>query len=625
MSWMSRLLVPAEPVTLEQERARRYQGIRSVFGGQRMSPGQTAATIISGQDGRTPVPSMLPTTLSWQDECWGFYDSLGMYRNAVTWKSDMLGRVRLRAARKDPQNDEPTVLDKGPAAEIVAELQQDVQSQIMSGLAVYLTVPGEGFLIGETVDGVNNWSARSADEVRWRPSSASRQNTASPYEVIDENTPGSTGKWRRLAAQSFAVRVWRPHRRYYNMADSSSKAARGTMRELEMVNRTIVSQYMSRLAMAGLIVFPTQVDFPVRKEFQDMPDAFIREWIERASEALRTPGSASSCVPLPIQVDERYVDKIHLIEFGTTRREMQIIQRRDSAIKQLAVDLDTPPETLTGLGEANHWSGWLIEEAGFKIYLAPDTELIVGALTKGYLRPRLAAAGEEATNLVVWYDESEITQRPDKSANTLAAYKMGEASGKALRREIGLNEDDAPKADDLAKMVLWTLANNPLSASQALRDLTGHILGQGLVGTKQTITVPTAAPGPTGQAVGQGEHLGPPEQPNSPPEQTPGQRLAAIEAGLAAAGRLDHAMQVAHSGLRVYHPDGCPTDLRLCPIESTVDTLLSFPGTSGTYHLSLTDEGMSTLGQRLYDADVHTMRPGEWHSKIRLVTMARPS
>ena len=53
------------------------------------------------------------------------------------------------------------------------------------------------------------------------------------------------------------------------------------MRELELVNRHITAQYLSRLASAGVIIFPDEIVFPVRPEFQDEPDPFLREWIGR--------------------------------------------------------------------------------------------------------------------------------------------------------------------------------------------------------------------------------------------------------------------------------------------------------------------------------------------------------
>src|SRR3546814_4916094 len=67
--------------------------------------------------------------------------------------------------------------------------------------------------------------------------------------------------------------------------------------------------------------------------------------------------------------------------------------------------------------------------------MAPDAELIAGALTTGYLQPRLRASGvEDWANWVVWYDLSELTLRPDRSENALQLYDRLEIDGDALRR-----------------------------------------------------------------------------------------------------------------------------------------------------------------------------------------------
>ena len=582
-----------------------------------------AATIISADPAAATgrASALLGNAAEWQNECWGYFDTLGMYRNAVMWKADMLSRVRLRAAKKEPGNDEPTILDEGRAAELVAELSASSQSEIMSRLAVYLGVPGEGYLVGETVAGVNRWSARSADEVRIKRSASARAGTTSPWEVIDENQPGNTNRWRPLPPDSLVVRVWRPHPRWYNIADSNSRAALDTMRELELANRRIATQYISRLASCGVIIFPNGVTFPTRPEFANAARPFVEEWIEMAAQAIKTPGAAAAAIPMPVQMEGEFIKDVRYIDF-TSKLDTRDIEKRDSAVKQLAIDLDVPPEALIGMSEANHWTGWLIEESGFKIYLAPDTETICGALTEGYLYPRLAAEGEDLDDLLVWYDASEITQRPDKSQHTLDAYDRGAASAVALRRELGLDEDDAPTRDDLAAMILWTLASNPATAASALRKLTGVVLGETVApGGGGPAEAPTEAPAASGSAdkpPPAEKQQGPPEQPAGPPAERPPNeppaRAAAIAelTALAHLGTLPHAIKFDSTGHRVWHPAECDRALQRCPMTHATwaDRLRARPGAPGIYTLTLDGNGTVLLGQRLYDADLAAMRAG---------------
>ena len=103
-----------------------------------------------------------------------------------------------------------------------------------------------------------------------------------------------------------------------------------------------------------------------------------------------------------------------------------------------------------------------VEESGIKLHIAPDAEMICHALTKGYLMPVLRAEGERlgedlligpnGGRIVMWYDPSEIVQRPDKSDDAILAYDRMEINGAAMRRETGFSESDKPTPEDLEDM-----------------------------------------------------------------------------------------------------------------------------------------------------------------------------
>ena len=52
----------------------------------------------------------------------------------------------------------------------------------------------------------------------------------------------------------------------------------------------------------------------------------------------------------------------------------------------------------------------------------------------------------------MWYDPSEIVQRPDKSDDAVLLYDRMELNGSALRRETGFSEADAPTESELDEM-----------------------------------------------------------------------------------------------------------------------------------------------------------------------------
>lgn len=530
-----------------------------------------------------PRTDLLPKTDTWQEEAWEYYDTLGEFRYGVEWVSAMLSRVRLYAAKLEPGEDEPVRQEAGAAVDLMTTLGGGVggQAQLMSGFGSQLAVPGEGYLVGETVRGVEKWSVRSTDEVR-----AARGH----FEVIDETTASNGTRWRPLGSDSLVTRVWRPHKRFHYMADSPARAARGKMRELELINRYIVSQFLSRLASAGVVIFPDEITFPTREEFADAADPFVAEWIEIAAEAIRTPGTASAVVPIPIKVPGEYVDKIKHVDF-TLQLDEKILDKRDSAIKGLATMLNMPAEILLGMGDVNHWGAWQLEEGALKTHIAPEAELICQALTQGYLQPRLQASGvEDWANWVVWYDMSELTLRPDRSDDAIQLYDRLEIGGPALRRETGFDEADKPRDDELEQQALRIiLRTQPQAALTAMARLLGD-----------PEPTPSTAEQPT-------EPLPAPEPENAPEDRSPPDADAAREAAasersarMARQAQALHALRFAAGRPPVLlHPALCSAHAYSCPFTHAAAKLATLPrpGTSGVYEARLSAFGQLTIGQ----------------------------
>ncbi|MFM9656833.1 hypothetical protein [Streptomyces scabiei] len=542
----------------------------------------------------TPRRELIRTADAWQEEAWQYYSDLGEFRYAADWEANMLSRVRFYAAKLVPGEDEPVRAEAGTAVDLLTTFAGGVagQAQIMAGLGTQLSVPGEGYLIVENVNGVEQWSVRSIDEVR-----AARGG----YEVINENSPKTGTTWRSLAADSMApIRVWRPNKRFHHLADSPARAARTTMRELELVNRHIIAQYLSRLASAGVWLVPDEITFPVREEFADAPDPFMAEWIEIASEAIRTPGTAAGVVPLPIKVPAEYVDKIKHLDF-TLKIDEKIIEKRDSAIKRLASQLNVPPEVLLGMGDLNHWNAWAVDETSLKVNIAPDAELIAAALTTGYLQPRLKASQvEDWANWVVWYDMSELTLRPDRSDDAVLLYDRLEINGAALRRETGFNEADKPTDEELKEQALKIIIKTlPSGAGSALSTLIGERV--------EIRPVAAQAPGTAPPRPRQEEE--PAQERAAPEPPDDGDAVAAARAAAASARseRLVQQSQAMHAVRfttgrppELLHPALCSQHAYSCPFTHAAVKLptLPRPGTSGTYEARLSPFGQLVIGQR---------------------------
>lgn len=574
------------------------QRVRAALGDAHVTRGQTltSAALVRNVSSLVQSRTQLVTPASgWQQELWDYYETCGEYGLAVTWRSNMISRVRLRAAEIRPGLDEPTIVDTGPAADLVDELFGDIgtQSESMATLSTYLDIPGEGFLVGERQGPRRQtWRTYSTDEIRARGRVG--------YEVIDETSVPGRIKWRELGGDSLIVRVWRPHRRFRHEPYSPGKAARSAIRELDLVNRHIQAQYLSRLASAGMIVLPDEITFPTRPEFDDAPDPFVAEWIATARTAIETPGTAAAVVPIPMRVPAEYVDKVQHIDF-TLKIDDRIIDKRESARRRLAGIINVPTELLFDAGSINHWGLWQLEESGVKTYLTPDVELITGALTIGYLRPRLETMGEDPSRWVVWYDASEIISRPDVADNVMKAYDRLEVTGRSLRRAIGLDEDDKPTKTEVEEMALKKLAVNPTAGFVALHELTGLE-----VEPPEPTTAP-GQPGPPQSGTGNESKSpadGAPDTANDQPRRPRSAATAERTAFAILQASSQHVLEFRQEAYTLRHPLLCSPHLASCPFAHlTQRGILIRPGTTGNYECHVGPDGNLVIGRRVYPSD----------------------
>jgi hypothetical protein len=556
-----------------------------------------AINVSAVRNGRRP---MTPASTPWQQELWDYYDNLGEFWICVAWRAYMISRVRLRAARLLPGEDEPEIIDNGPPADLMNVFAGGTAGQVsfMRKFSVLLDVPAEGWLVGNQIGGRSVWRAYSGDEIR----RVGRGN----YEIIADASYDGNVIWEQLDPNAIVTRVWRPSDRLHYVARSPALASRSAMRELELVNRHIQAQYLSRLASAGVVLFPEEMTFPVRQEFEDAPDPFVREWIETAAEAIKTPGSASAVIPLPLRVPAEYVDKVKHVDF-TLKLDDRIIEKRDSARRRLASQINAPAELLFDASNMNHWGLWQIEEGAVRTYIAPDAEIICDGVTRGYLQPMLKAAGvENADEIVCWYDASELIIRADKSEKAVQAYDRLELSGTALRRESGFDEGDKPTDDELAELILRKLTTQPQLAVAALQKLTGVALE-----TAESDAEPPVAGGPDGNPAEDDEEDSEPEngapgtRDNAPPEPgsdnvaarllTPGDPFTILQA------KSRHVITLSIDGWQLKHPLLCQPKQFSCPFtHATWDGIKIHPGTYGDYACWLDGEGKFIISERIF-------------------------
>lgn len=451
-----------------------------------------AAQIMSNVEQVRQVPNE-----TWQQEVWSFYESLGEFNYGVEWFGETLSRVRLTAAKVTPGGDEPEIINTGPVSDLVSRFMGGVDghAQLLRSLAVQLSVAGDAYFVGREVTDADITYGILMDA---EPDVSGHIWTVHPVNTIRRNRRGISsflkrgrqdhswemqvdeGVWVPISHESLVMRIWDRNERYPWRAMSPAKAALPIMREIDMYNRHIIASLVSRIAMNGMLFIPDEVVLPSSPQYENASDPFIAEMLDIMMTAIKNPGSAAAAAPMPIRIPSEYIDKFKHLTFATAL-DGTVFQSRADAIRRLATTLNLPAEVITGMGDVNHWSAWQLSEDAIKIHVAPKVELITRALTLGYLHPMLRAMGEDTrdadgSRYIIWYDVSELTQRPDRSGSAITLRDMMIISDAAARRETGFDEADAPTDDELEKMILMKLAINPQLAAQALKELTGLTL-----------------------------------------------------------------------------------------------------------------------------------------------------
>ena len=282
-----------------------------------------------------------------------------------------------------------------------------------------------------------------------------------------------------LTEDDVVIRIWLPAPDRRIMADSPFKALLPILTEIEWLTRHVFAQITSRLAGAGILMLPQGMSFPpapatdgVQIEATNEATGFMLTLADAMMTPIKDPGSPSAVVPIVVTAPDDAIDKAKLLTFWS-ELDAHTMDLRNEAIRRFALGMDLPPEQVLGMssnsgtggGSSNgisHWGAWQVEEATIKMHVEPMLDVIINALTMGYLRPIL----DESSTAVVIYDTSALRLRPDRSKEAFELYDRGLITAEALRRENGFDEDDAPEDDEFKRWLLIKVASGSTTPEQ---------------------------------------------------------------------------------------------------------------------------------------------------------------
>lgn len=443
----------------------------------------------SGAFGVSRIPKQ-----SWQNEVWRQAEISGELKFASTWMANSISRCRLIVADVDANGKVIGETTVQRVLDIVKGLigNPGQVSQMLGTLSRNLFLVGDCYVVAEPgPDGTfATWRTYSIDEI---------SNIGANQVLIDTGD----GVPRRLSTESnLVIRIYRPHVRRSWEADSPVRSALPTLREIEEYGRYINSVVSSRLAGAGIMGVPSEMNFPTPPEgLQPGETAFVSHLTKAMLTPIADLSDPSAVVPIVIEAPAAALERIVWIVNPQGELTSVPADLRKDARGALAVALDLPADVVTGTTDANHWGQWALEEQAIKIHIEPLMLLICSSLTDGFLHPALVADGIDPQAFSFWFDSSDLVLRPDRGQDAKDNYDRGEINGDALRTETGFTELDAPVGEEKALRDILKLVSLSPTAADALLPAIARLMGLERFGVDiarlEELVSPSSDPGGT--------------------------------------------------------------------------------------------------------------------------------
>jgi hypothetical protein len=452
---------------------------------------------------------------AWQAETWRLYNCIGELHDAADYIGSACSRVKIGVYEVDDYGNiqgeasDPeiralgTSLFGGPGG----------RAEIQRALGISLTVAGEAYLIGRTVNGTDRWTVAAPTEL----------NSEGPRLFLNQGEVSTTLAQKK----DFLMRVWTPHPANMWFADAPARSALHVLSQLEKLTRYTDSQLDSRIANGMVWCIPAGMDFP-RADDQSVAEALLELILEAMEASLTGLGQAAGIAPIIIEIPADLPAPIAELLRNPIRFESLLSEvaapLRDEAIRRLSISMNIPPEVLLGMGQsANHFNIWHVEESAVKIHVEPIMVRICDALSS-WLYAAMITLGRksEIGKYVYWFDTSTLTVRPNRLADAVSLYDKEALSAEALRRYGDFKEADAPSAAELSqRRTMEVILRDPtLFADANVREEAGIDVETEALGTSSTPPPPPPTPEITNMAEGPAPFTDLPDNARSAPDTT---------------------------------------------------------------------------------------------------------
>lgn len=411
-------------------------------------------------------------TQPWQTTAMSYYDLSGECWYAANFHGKAMSQIRIYPAVKDASG-EVEETDDAEALALVDRVRDESGStaQITGNYGRLMFLIGDGLLLAtgpEQEGDVEQWEFVSPWEVKVESDDTIERVKSFPGKTKKYRSPSGDGELQK--GEAMVYRFWRRHPLHSVLADAPMNPVLGLFEELLLLQASVKARIRSRLAAAGILFIPEEIDFPSPDGQADEDanaDQFTKKLIEHMTRPIQNPDSASAVTPLVVRSEAEYIEAVRHLKIHDPNETYREQGLRDEAIKRIAIGLDLPAEVLLGLADSNHWTAWQIDEQVAKAHIFPACQMFCDDMTGAYLRPAARDAGiQDWENLVVAYDAADLVVHPDRSDDARELYDRRAIGKESLREAHGFDDDDAPPEEDLNEMIGLALGDAALATGQ---------------------------------------------------------------------------------------------------------------------------------------------------------------
>jgi len=275
---------------------------------------------------------------------------------------------------------------------------------------------------------------------------------------------GEKDVWITIGHDTTIIRIYTPDPSDRNRASGPHKPLLGLLETMALELSRDQADAISVLAGNGILYIPTEI-LPDESDTLDASDTpGSRKGFENALEeamiatiADRARGDA--IVPITLYGPAEYAkDIVHILPSRPEGAD-ESGRRMQNYIERYARSIDLPAQVILGIGDANHWGDWKVDENTWAYHLYPRGQRIADAIYDGLIRKILVNLCLDPCEYRLVPNAASAIAKSDMSRSAAEAYKVGAIKVEAYVEAIGFQPSDI--RDDADELLLALISQDP--------------------------------------------------------------------------------------------------------------------------------------------------------------------